>query len=107
MLQQFGYHVLAAEGPQVALDIARDHPGPIHLVFTDVIMPGMNGREMAEAMEAFRPGVPVVYASGYTDDVALLKQLRASMLFFLQKPFTSQSLSQTVRAALDAHVTPA
>ena len=102
MLEGFGYTVLDAAGPRPALDLARDHIGTINLVLTDVIMPGMNGRELVEAILKLRPGLRVVYASGYTDDVALLSQLRSQALFFLQKPFNSQGLSHIVRSSLDA-----
>jgi two-component system cell cycle sensor histidine kinase/response regulator CckA len=102
MLEGCGYTVLDAAGPRQALDLARDHIGTIHLVLTDVIMPGMNGRELVEAILKLRPGLRVVYASGYTDDVALLSQLRSQALFFLQKPFNSEGLSRIVRSALDA-----
>jgi two-component system cell cycle sensor histidine kinase/response regulator CckA len=102
MLEGFGYTVLDAAGPRQALDLARDHIGTINLVLTDVIMPGMNGRELVEAILKLRPGLRIVFASGYTDDVALLSQLRSHALFFLQKPFNSAGLSRIVRAALDA-----
>ena len=101
LLETLGYRVLAASGPRQALDLARDHIGVIDVVLTDVIMPGMNGREMADQMRKLRPRVHFVYASGYTDDVALLQQLRESTLLFLQKPFTAESLGLTLRAALD------
>jgi two-component system cell cycle sensor histidine kinase/response regulator CckA len=94
--------VLDAAGSRDALDLARDHIGTINLLLTDVIMPGMNGRELVEAVLKLRPGLRVVYASGYTDDVALLSQLRSQALFFLQKPFNSEALSRMVRSALDA-----
>ena len=102
MLEGFGYAVLDAAGPRQALDLARDHIGTINLVLTDVIMPGMDGRELVEAILKLRPGLRVVYVSGYTDDVALLSQLRSQALFFLQKPFNSEGLSHIVRSALDA-----
>jgi len=101
MLEVLGYQVLSAPGPRQALDLARDHIGPIDLLLTDVIMPGMSGREVAEAIRKLRPRLQIVYASGYTDDVALLQQLRAQALFFLQKPFTAEALGRTVRVALD------
>jgi two-component system cell cycle sensor histidine kinase/response regulator CckA len=102
MLEGFGYTVLDAAGPRPALDLARDHIGVINLVLSDVIMPGMNGRELVEGILKLRPGVRVVFASGYTDDVALLSQLRSQAIFFLQKPFNSEGLSNIIRAALDA-----
>ncbi|HEV8410843.1 MAG TPA: ATP-binding protein [Gemmatimonadaceae bacterium] len=102
MLEGLGFRVIAAAGPRQALDLARDHIGAIDVLLSDVIMPGINGREMAEAVRKLRPAMKVVFVSGYTDDVALLQQLRAQTLFFLQKPFTAQALGQMVRSALDA-----
>ncbi len=102
MLEGLGFRVIAAAGPRQALDLARDHIGTIDVLLSDVIMPGINGRELAEAVRRLRPAMKVVFVSGYTDDVALLQQLRAQTLFFLQKPFTAQALGQMVRSALDA-----
>ena len=102
MLEGLGFRVIAASGPRQALDLARDHIGSIDLLLSDVIMPGINGRELAEAVRRLRPGMKVVFVSGYTDDVALLQQLRAHTLFFLQKPFTAQGLGQMLRQALDS-----
>ncbi len=96
MLEGLGFRVIAAAGPRQALDLARDHIGTIDVLLSDVIMPGINGREMAEAVRKLRPAMKVVFVSGYTDDVALLQQLRAQTLFFLQKPFTAQALGQMV-----------
>src|ERR1019366_8913052 len=104
MLEGLGFRVIAAAGPRQALDLARDHIGTIDVLLSDVIMPGLNGREMADAIRKLRPGMKVVFVSGYTDDVGLLQQLRARTLFFLQKPFTAQALGQMVRSALDSPV---
>ncbi|HEY5440285.1 MAG TPA: ATP-binding protein [Gemmatimonadaceae bacterium] len=101
MLEGLGFRVIAAAGPRQALDLARDHIGTIDVLLSDVIMPGINGRELAEAVHKLRPGMKVVFVSGYTDDVALLQQLRAKTLFFLQKPFTAPALGQMIRSALD------
>ncbi|MFI5231032.1 MAG: response regulator [Gemmatimonadales bacterium] len=102
MLQGLGFSVMTAASPRQALDLARDHIGGIDVLLSDVIMPGINGRELAEAMRKLRPGMKVVFVSGYTDDVALLQQLRAHALFFLQKPFTARALGEMIRAAIDA-----
>jgi CheY-like chemotaxis protein len=104
MLEGLGFRVIAAAGPRQALDLARDHIGTIDVLVSDVIMPGINGRELAEAVQKLRPGMKVVFVSGYTDDVALLQQLRAKTLFFLQKPFSAPALGQLIRSALDAPV---
>ncbi len=104
MLEGLGFRVIAAASPRQALDLARDHIGTIDVLLSDVIMPGINGRELAEAVKKLRPAMKIVFVSGYTDDVALLQQLRAHALFFLQKPFTSQALADMIRAALDAPI---
>ncbi len=104
MLEGLGFRVIAAAGPRQALDLARDHIGTIDVLLSDVIMPGINGRELAEAVRKLRPAMKVVFVSGYTDDVALLQQLRAQTLFFLAKPFTAQALGHMVRGALDSSI---
>jgi two-component system cell cycle sensor histidine kinase/response regulator CckA len=81
MVEGLGFRVIAAAGPRQALDLARDHIGTIDVLLSDVIMPGINGREMAETVRKLRPRMKVVFVSGYTDDVALLQQLRAQALF--------------------------
>src|ERR1019366_4952794 len=68
MLEGLGFRVIAAAGPRQALDLARDHIGTIDVLLSDVIMPGINGRELAEAVQKLRPGLKVVFVSGYTDD---------------------------------------
>ena len=102
MLEGLGFRVIAAAGPRQALDVARDHIGTIDVLLSDVVMPGINGRELAEAIRRLRPATRVVFVSGYTDDVALLQQLRAQAVNFLQKPFTATALGQMMRTALDA-----
>jgi two-component system cell cycle sensor histidine kinase/response regulator CckA len=104
MLEGLGFRVIAASSPRQALDLARDHIGNIDVLLSDVVMPGINGREMADAVRKLRPAMRVVFVSGYTDDVALLKQLREQSLFFLQKPFTAQGLGKMIRAAIDTPV---
>ena len=100
-LERRGYRVLGAADGEAALQIARSYPDPIHLLLTDVVMPRMNGRELAEAFERQRPETRVLFASGYTDDASLLQGIRTDELSFLQKPFTSTQLLQRVRVALD------
>jgi two-component system cell cycle sensor histidine kinase/response regulator CckA len=102
MLEGLGFRVITAASPRQALDLARDHIGTIDVLLSDVIMPGINGRELAETVRKLRPAMKVVFVSGYTDDVALLQQLRAQALFFLAKPFTAQALGEMIRGALDS-----
>jgi DNA-binding NtrC family response regulator len=98
VLTQNGYTVLAAERPDRAIEIARQHPGSIHLMLTDVIMPGMNGRALAENMAAMRPEIRVVYMSGYTGFTH--PGLLDSNVILLQKPFTREALLHKVREGL-------
>ena len=100
-LQSRGYTVLAAEQAEEALAITRTHPGDIHLLLTDVIMPGMNGRELAERAQAARPQLQVLYMSGYTADVLSTQHLPRQGTRLLEKPFTAKALAQRVRLILD------
>jgi PAS domain S-box-containing protein len=100
-LAQQGYSVLRAPDGQTALEIARAHPGVIHLLLTDLVMPGMTGRGLAEALRAERPGVRVLFMSGYTDDAVVRQAVLDTGLPFLQKPFTPGALAAKVRAVLD------
>jgi two-component system cell cycle sensor histidine kinase/response regulator CckA len=101
-LERVGYRVLAAPDGHAALKLADDHPGPIDLLLTDVIMPGMNGRELAETLMLRRPGVRVLFASGYTDNVLLDHGVLAVGLSLLDKPFTPATLAARVAAVMGA-----
>jgi two-component system cell cycle sensor histidine kinase/response regulator CckA len=103
-LERRGYRVLAAPDGPTALRIAREFDGVIDLLLTDVVMPGMNGRELAEALRRERPDTRVLFASGYTDDAVLLHGVRTDELSFIQKPFTPPALVQRVREVLDQPV---
>ena len=105
ILRMRGYTVLTASNGVSALRIASNPDEVIDLVITDVVMPGMNGREFVEALHAGSPGIPVVYMSGYTDDDIIRRGLMDSSVAFLQKPFTARSLARLVRSVLDASVT--
>jgi PAS domain S-box-containing protein len=98
VLTQSGYTVLAAERPDKAIEISRRHKGPIHLMLTDVIMPGMNGRALAGSVAAIRPEIRVVYMSGYTGFTH--PGLVDSNVTLLQKPFTREALLHKVREGL-------
>ena len=104
ILQASGYRVLEARAPEEALQLGREHGGPIQLLLTDVIMPGMNGRQLAEKILAERPGVKVLFMSGYTDDVILRHGVLDSEMAFLQKPITPASLLRKVTQVLRATV---
>jgi CheY-like chemotaxis protein len=101
-LVEGGYTVLEAGTPREALDVAGAHKGPIHAVLTDVIMPGMSGRELAERLRPLRPDAPVVYMSGYTDDAIGHHGLLDPGTLFLQKPFTADALLWKLHEALAA-----
>jgi PAS domain S-box-containing protein len=100
-LREAGYTVLAARHPDQALAHAAAHPGPIHLLLTDVVMPGLGGRELAEQITASRPETKVLYVSGYTDDAVMLKGVLADEMAFLQKPITAEVLLRRVRDVID------
>ena len=92
--------MLEAASGKGGLDVARHYPLPIHLLLTDVVMPEMSGTDLASRLEAFRPGVRVLYMSGYTDDAVFRHGLLEKGRVFLQKPFTPESLARKVREAL-------
>jgi two-component system cell cycle sensor histidine kinase/response regulator CckA len=100
-LEMFGYKVLEARCGDEALDVNKAHDGAIHLLITDVVMPGMSGRQVAVAIAERRPTVKVLYCSGYTDDAVVRHGVLQADAAFLQKPFTVASLATKVRAVLD------
>ncbi len=102
ILQRGGYTVLAAENGESALRLAAEHAGPIHLLVTDVIMPGMNGRELSAALCGVRPALKTLFVSGYTADVIAHHGVLEEGLEFLEKPFTQHGLLRRVRDVLDS-----
>jgi CheY-like chemotaxis protein len=104
LLEGQGYHVLAASNGEEALAISQDLKLDIKLIMTDVVMPQMSGRDLAEGVTALRPGLPVLFMSGYTDDAIVRHGLLDEKLEFLQKPFDSAALARKVREVLDSHV---
>jgi two-component system, cell cycle sensor histidine kinase and response regulator CckA len=106
LLRSCGYDVLASEDPREALALGRDLRRPIDLLITDVVMPGMNGPQLAEALQSCRPEMQVLYISGYTDHAVLTNGQLAGDAAFLQKPFTRQALSRKVREVLSAAPAP-
>jgi len=101
-LLEMGYTVLAASNGVEALQICERHKGPIHLILTDVVMPIMSGRELAEASNRWYPGLKVIYMSGYTDRSVIRNGMLEPGVSFVQKPFTPLSLTKKVREVLDA-----
>lgn len=100
-LEGCGYRVLAAATPQAALRLAEAHEGKIDLLMADVVMPEMNGRELAERLLAIQPGTPCLFMSGYTGDVLLRQGVVSERDRFIQKPFSIQALADKVREVLD------
>jgi DNA-binding NtrC family response regulator len=101
-----GYQVLTAGDGQQALVVAEACAGPIHLLLTDVIMPHVDGRQLASELQLRRPGVRVLYMSGYVDR-PLVKQFASDPeIAFLAKPFTEEALIHRVRSVLDVRSQP-
>ncbi len=99
-LRQAGYTVLAASHGDEALTIARTHPSPIHLLLTDVVMPGMNGRVLSEQLRTFRPDTNVLFMSGYSDDAVLRHGVASNSAQYIQKPFSMDALMAKMRETL-------
>ena len=104
ILESAGYKVLEGATPEEALAAAGSHGGPLPLILTDVILPGMSGRELADALRSSRPEARVLFMSGYTDDAIGHHGILQPGVHFLQKPFTTDSLLVKVREVLDAPV---
>lgn len=105
-LEDNGYVVLAAGDGAAALQVADEHAGPIHLMVTDVIMPGMTGREAAGELLRFRPEMKVLYVSGYTQEAIVRHGDFGPGTVFLSKPFTSEALLRKCRELLDESGNP-
>ena len=101
LLQSAGYTVLAASDGEEALRLCAQHAGPIHLLLTDVVMPGMSGPALASRLEAMRPAMKVMYMSDYTEDAIVHHDLLDPGTVILPKPFTLEILVRTVRESLD------
>jgi len=99
-LQAKGYKVLEAENGEAALLIASGHQGSIDMLITDVVMPGMSGRELSKRLCEVRSKTKVLYLSGYTEDAIMHQGVFETGTAFLQKPFTLQMLSRKVRDVL-------
>jgi PAS domain S-box-containing protein len=100
-LKALGYTVLSAETPETALLLAAGHAGNIHLLVTDVVMPGLSGRDLAAQLAAQRPAMRCLFISGYTADIIARRGILDQDMDFLSKPFTRAQFAAKVRAVLD------
>ena len=100
-LKKQGYKVLEATGGKEALGVVERHPEPIHLILTDVVMPGMSGPELVEGLRQVRKEFKILFMSGYTDDSVIYHGVREGEMNFIQKPFTVETIGRKVREVLD------
>jgi len=101
-LERHGYRVLAAGSGEQAMERATSYHGPIHLLVSDVVMPGIGGPELASRLEPLHPELRVLHISGYADDAILRHGVSEGTTAFLQKPFTPEALVRKMREVLDA-----
>jgi CheY-like chemotaxis protein len=100
-LERHGYTVLEASSGEAALDLAKRYSGRIHLLLTDVVMPGMSGRALALRLAGLRPGMRAIYMSGYTDEAITRHGVLEPGVTYVQKPFSPDALARKVREVLD------
>ncbi len=101
MLERKGYSVLSAASPVEAIEMARNHTDKIHLLMSDVVMPEMNGRDLAGQITALYPGIQLLFMSGYTANVIAHQGVLDSGVAFIQKPFSMADMTEMVRELLD------
>jgi CheY-like chemotaxis protein len=102
LLEDAGYTVLESSGTEDALETAKDMQRKIDLLLTDIVMPRLDGRELANQMVSLRPDLKVLYMSGYTDDIIVHRGVLTQGAVLVQKPFTKRTLLQKVRETLDS-----
>ncbi|MBU1511917.1 response regulator, partial [Myxococcota bacterium] len=101
ILEKLDYHVLDASTPVQAIELAQAHKGELHMMITDVVMPEMNGRELAAHLQSQFPALRVLFMSGYTANVISERGVLEEGVHFIQKPFTNRALALKVRQTLD------
>jgi len=101
ILRTAGYTVLTASNGGEALLLLEGHDGPVHLMLTDVVMPGMSGRDLAARLADIRPQMKVLYTSGYTDDAVLRHGVLNEAVHFIHKPYATAELRRKVREVLE------
>jgi two-component system, cell cycle sensor histidine kinase and response regulator CckA len=106
ILSMYGYGVLEARDGREALTIAEQFKGPIHLLLSDLVMPGMNGKQLSERFTRLRPESRILFMSGYPNDVILNHGLGDESFDYVQKPFTPTFLAKAVRDALSEESVP-
>jgi CheY-like chemotaxis protein len=106
MLERLGYNVLATTTPSEAIRLAGEYSGQIHLLATDVIMPELNGRELAARLQQSRPEMKCLFMSGYTADIIARHGVLKEGVLFLQKPFSKNELAAKVRKAFERSYNP-
>jgi DNA-binding response OmpR family regulator len=100
-LRQYGYHVIQASDGDEAISAAGQYGGEIHLLLTDVVMPGISGKVSAERLKEMRPGLKVLFMSGYTADIIAQRGVLDRSVAFLHKPFSPVELAAKVREVLE------
>ena len=100
-LTMLGYSILAASDPDEAVALSTNHPGPIHLLVTDVVLPKMDGKSLCSFLSLTRPEMKVLYVSGYTENFIVHRGVLDHGVHFMQKPFTVDDLAAKVREVLD------
>jgi len=103
ILSGHGYRILEARNGAEAIETSAKFVGPIHLLFTDIVMPGISGLTLAEQLASARPSIKTLFMSGYTDDESIRERGLAATVAFLAKPFTPETLLRQVRKALSTN----
>ena len=101
ILKQYGYNILEASNGLEALNLGHRHPHPIHLLFTDIVMPDMNGRDLAECWKTLRPESSILYTSGYNDNIIVQNDTLEPGISFIPKPYRMSTLAEKVRDVLN------